>query len=169
MPTRHPVALALVAAVLALAGCGGDAGAGIDGGDGSDGETSAPAATTSDAATADTTVDATTSAPDDEGTQRFPDVVEAEVTPSGAGWVVAATISSPYDSPERYADAFRVLAPDGTELGVRELLHDHAGEQPFTRSTGAITIPDDVTEVIVEGRDQDNGWGGATVTVPVPR
>jgi hypothetical protein len=66
--------------------------------------------------------------------QRYPDVLEAELEPSGDGWRLSATISSPYDSPERYADAFRVLTPAGEQLGVRELLHDHAGEQPFTRS-----------------------------------
>lgn len=80
-----------------------------------------------------------------------------------------ATISSPYDSPDRYADAFRVLAPDGTVLGVRELLHDHANEQPFTRSLDDVRIPDDVDRVTVEGRDLANGWGGDTVTVTVPR
>ncbi len=101
--------------------------------------------------------------------QQFPDVLEVELTPSDDTWSVAATISSPYDSPDRYADAFRVLAADGTELGVRELTHDHASEQPFTRSLDDVGIPDDVDEVTVEGRDQANGWGGDTVTVAVPR
>jgi hypothetical protein len=100
--------------------------------------------------------------------QRYPDVLEAELEPSGDGWRLSATISSPYDSPERYADAFRVLTPAGEQLGVRELLHDHAGEQPFTRSLEGLEIPDDVAEVIVEGRDQRHGWGGRTVRVPVP-
>lgn len=101
--------------------------------------------------------------------QEYPDVVAVELSPTGDTWTVDATISSPYDSPDRYADAFRVLAPDGTELGVRELLHDHASEQPFTRSLTGATIPHDVTEVTVEGRDLVNGWGGETVTVPMPR
>jgi hypothetical protein len=81
---------------------------------------------------------------------------------------VRATISSPYDTPDRYAAAFRVLTPDGEELGERELLHDHADEQPFTRSLEGLEIPADVSEVIVEGRDQRHGWGGETVRVPVP-
>lgn len=100
--------------------------------------------------------------------QRFPDVVAVEATPVGGGAVrFDVTISSPYDSPERYADAWRVLAPDGTELGVRVLTHDHADEQPFTRSD-TFDVPADVTEVTVEGRDLVNGWGGATATVAVP-
>jgi hypothetical protein len=100
--------------------------------------------------------------------QRYPDVLEAELEPSGDAWRLSATISSPYDTPDRYADAFRVLTPDGEELGVRELLHDHADEQPFTRSLDGLEIPADVAEVIVEGRDQRHGWGGETVRVPVP-
>lgn len=100
--------------------------------------------------------------------QRFPDVVEAELDRTGDTWRVTATISSPYDGPDRYADAFRVLAPDSTVLGVRELLHDHANEQPFTRSLDDVEIPDEVEEVVVEGRDLANGWGGGTVTIAVP-
>lgn len=99
----------------------------------------------------------------------YPDVVDVEVTAEGDGeYTVAATLSSPYDSPERYADAWRVLDQDGNELGVRELAHDHAGEQPFTRQT-TVAIPDGVDEITVEGRDQVSGYGGETVTVAVPR
>ena len=100
--------------------------------------------------------------------ETFPDVQDAVVEASGSGFDVDATISSPYDSPERYADAFRVRGQDGTVYGVRELTHDHADEQPFTRTLNGADIPDDVDEVVVEGRDQVSGWGGATVTVPVP-
>ena len=53
-------------------------------------------------------------------------------------------------------------------LGVRELLHDHASEQPFTRSLTGVAIPDGVTTVTVEARDLANGWGGGTVEAPVP-
>jgi hypothetical protein len=75
------------------------------------------------------------------------------------------TVSSPYDSPERYADAWRVVGPDGTEYGVRILLHDHANEQPFTRSLSGVEIPDGIDSVTVEGRDLINGWGGAIIEV----
>ncbi len=60
------------------------------------------------------------------------------------------------------------MTPEGVELGVRELLHDHAEEQPFTRSLDGLEIPVGVREVIVEGRDQRHGWGGATVRLSVP-
>ena len=77
--------------------------------------------------------------------------------------------SSPYDSPERYADGWRVLDEDGTVLAEHELGHDHANEQPFTRSRGPFEIPANVNEVTVEGHDQEHGYGGKTVTIEVPR
>ncbi|CAN5737826.1 hypothetical protein BH23ACT8_BH23ACT8_23550 [soil metagenome] len=40
---------------------------------------------------------------------------------------------------------------DGEVLGVRELLHDHAGEQPFTRSLGDLVIPSSVPSGGVSG------------------
>jgi hypothetical protein len=101
--------------------------------------------------------------------QSFPDIVDVVVTPQGDTFRFDVTVSSPYDTPERYADAWRIVAPDGTELGVRELTHDHAAEQPFTRSLTDVVIPPDVTTVTVEGRDLVNGWGGGTLTVTIER
>lgn len=99
--------------------------------------------------------------------QEYPDVLEAELSSSGGTYSMDVTVSSPYDSPERYADGWRVLAPDGTVLGEHELMHDHASEQPFTRTQSGLEIPDDIEEVIVEGSDLENGYGGETVTIPV--
>ncbi len=118
-----------------------------------------PAETGSDAA-----------APTETNPVLFPDVVEVELNPGADGtYTVAVTLSSPYDSPERYADAWRLLSPDGDVLAVRELTHDHDGEQPFTRSVSDVAIAADIAEVTAEGRDQQSGWGGATITVAVPR
>lgn len=135
--------------MILVSSCGDDSGAASTGGE-------APATTSTTAAT--------TGAPG-----LYPDVVEATITPGDDGTVrIDATLSSPYDSPQRYADAWRVLGPDGTVLGVRELTHDHANEQPFTRSLTDVVLPDTVTEVTIEGRDSQNGWGGRQVTVAVP-
>ena len=90
----------------------------------------------------------------------FPTVVDASASSSdGVSWRVDVTLSSEYDTPERYADAWRVLDADDNELGIRVLGHDHANEQPFTRSTN-VEIPSDVDVVYIEGRDQVNGWSG---------
>lgn len=100
---------------------------------------------------------------------RFPDVIAVELRPAGERvFDVAVTISSPYDSPERYADGWRVLDRDGNVLGTHTLMHDHASEQPFTRTQGGLHIPAGISEVTVEGRDQANGFGGGTITVAVP-
>jgi len=95
----------------------------------------------------------------------FPDVVNVVATKADGGWTFDVTLSSPYDTPERYADAWRVVGSDGTVFGVRELDHDHAAEQPFTRSLADVQIPDDVKMVVVEGRDQVSGYGGTTFEV----
>jgi hypothetical protein len=147
--------LAVTVAALAAAGCGGASG---------------PATAPSPADARPTATATATDAPDADTDQRFPDVVDATAEQADDGtWTVAATISSPYDSPDRYADAFRVLdGASGDELGVRELTHPHSDEQPFTRSLTGLEIPDGVTAVVVEGRDLANGWGGATVELTLP-
>ena len=99
---------------------------------------------------------------------KYPDVTAVEIVQDGQTFTVDVTISSPYDSPERYADGWRVLDEEGEVLGEMELAHDHASEQPFTRSQTGLEIPEDVTTVTVEGRDSENGYGGATVEATVP-
>lgn len=101
--------------------------------------------------------------------QKFPDVLEVNVRAAGAGtFDFDVTVSSPYDTPQRYADAFRVVGPDGAVFGERILWHDHAGEQPFTRDLHGVKIPAGVTRVVVQARDQRHGWGGKVVEVALP-
>jgi hypothetical protein len=101
--------------------------------------------------------------------QEFPDVIDVVIIPTADSYTFNVTLSSPYDSASRYADAFRIMSPEGEVYGVRELLHDHAYEQPFTRALRQIYIPENVTEVIVQGRDQQYGWGGKTQTLTLPK
>jgi hypothetical protein len=82
--------------------------------------------------------------------------------------IFAVTISSSYDTPQQYADGRRVQSSEGAVLGEHTLTHDHASEQPFTRTQSVVEIPEGITEVTVEGRDQANGYGGTTVTVDLP-
>lgn len=171
--SRRPSAgLVLLAAAIVLAACGSNTSSSAD--------DQVGAATTAATATAEPAPAEPTSAPTEPATTDagapssddtlFPDVLEATASAGDDGtWTIATTLSSPYDTPERYADAWRVLGPDGTEYGVRVLTHDHADEQPFTRSMSGIEIPDDVTQVTIEGRDQVSGWGGATVTIDLTR
>ncbi len=101
---------------------------------------------------------------------RYPDVIAAVASESPDGtWRFDVTVSSPYDTAERYADAWRVIGDDGTVYGVRELTHDHRAEQPFTRSLSGVKITDDVLSVTIEARDSRYGWGGDTADVVLAR
>lgn len=100
--------------------------------------------------------------------QRFPDVIGAEATLTSTGWTFAVTVSSPYDTADRYADGWRVVGADGTEYGFRMLTHDHAAEQPFTRTLADVEIPAGVDSVTIEARDQEYGYGGATFNLKLP-
>lgn len=99
----------------------------------------------------------------------YPDVIGVQLVARGdRTFDVIVSISSPYDGPERYADGWRVLDEDGNVLGTHTLTHDHASEQPFTRTQPALEIPDDVDRITVEGRDLVNGYGGETLWIDVP-
>jgi hypothetical protein len=101
--------------------------------------------------------------------QKYPDVVSATVRPRAPDtFDFDVTVSSPYDTPQRYADAFRVVSKDGVVFGERKLLHDHAGEQPFTRDLYGVKIPSDVRTVVIQARDRKYGYGGKTVEVALP-
>jgi hypothetical protein len=97
------------------------------------------------------------------------DVVAVEVTPEGGGaYRFDVTVRHADEGWDHYADAWQVLAPDGTVLGTRELLHPHETEQPFTRSLTGVAIPAGITEVTVRARDSVHGFGGAEMTVAIP-
>lgn len=101
--------------------------------------------------------------------QRFPDVLSAKVSAAASGtFDFDVTISSPYDTPGRYADGFRVTTGSGAVLGERKLWHDHQNEQPFTRDLYSVRIPPDIKRVLIQARDQKYGYGGKTVEVGLP-
>jgi hypothetical protein len=101
--------------------------------------------------------------------QRFPDVVSAKVRASGSNsFDFDVTVASPYDTPQRYADGFRVTTLDGKVLGERKLFHDHQDEQPFTRDLYSVTIPPGIGKVLIQARDQKYGYGGRSIEVTLP-
>lgn len=69
---------------------------------------------------------------------------------------------------DHYANAWSVLAPDGTLLGERVLYHPHVDEQPFTRSLSGVSIPEGIRKVIVRARDSQHGEGGRSLEVELP-
>jgi hypothetical protein len=53
-------------------------------------------------------------------------------------------------------------------FGERKLLHDHAGEQPFTRDLYGVKIPPGIRAVVIQARDQKYGYGGKIIEVVLP-
>ena len=101
--------------------------------------------------------------------QKFPDILAVKLRASGTDqFDFDVTVSSPYDTPARYADGFRVTTLSGELLGERKLLHDHQDEQPFTRDLYGLKIPKPIKQVVVQGSDQRFGYGGKSVQVQLP-
>ncbi len=93
------------------------------------------------------------------------EIVAAEATRSGQGWTFSVTLRHDDTGWDHYADAWRVVGPDGAVLGERILLHPHETEQPFTRSLSGVAIPEDVGAVMIEARDNVHGWAAQTFRV----
>lgn len=97
------------------------------------------------------------------------DIIDVKVSPEGAGsFRFSVTVKHDDEGWDHYADMWRVVAPDGTVLGERVLLHPHVNEQPFTRSLSGVAIPNDISEVTIEARDKVHDFGGAVMTVTLP-
>lgn len=105
----------------------------------------------------------------DLAAQKYPDVIGVTVTARARDtFDFDVTVSSPYDTAARYADGFRALGKNGVVLGARELFHDHASEQPFTRDLYGVKIPRGVKSVTIQARDRQFGYGGKSVDVALP-
>jgi len=101
--------------------------------------------------------------------QKYPDVLDARVHMRHDNrFDFDVTIASPYDTPLRYADAFRVMSMEGSVFGERTLFHHHANEQPFTRDLYGVAIPSGINTVIIQARDSKYGYGGTTLHVTLP-
>ncbi len=98
------------------------------------------------------------------------DVLAVESAGLGGGkWRFNVTVGHADSGWDHYADKWDVVAPDGSLLGTRVLLHPHETEQPFTRSLGGVAIPAEVEGVTLRAHDSRHGYGGAEVTVELKR
>lgn len=98
------------------------------------------------------------------------DVLDVRISRSGTDtYTFAVTVRHGDTGWDHYADRWEVVAPDGTVLGTRVLLHPHENEQPFTRSLSGIRIPQGIESVAVRAHDSVDGFGGREQSVVVPR
>ena len=86
------------------------------------------------------------------------EIVFAELHRDGGAWQPTVTLRHADTGWEHYADAWRVVTPDGHVLSHRTLYHPHVNEQPFTRSGPAFAPPSGRPRVVVEARDTVHGW-----------
>ena len=96
------------------------------------------------------------------------EIVNVQASQNGGAWRFDVTLRHADSGWEHYADGWEVLAPDGTSLGMRVLVHPHVNEQPFTRSLGGVVIPEGTTEVTIRARDNVDGWTAGAYSFTLP-
>lgn len=97
-----------------------------------------------------------------------PRIVAAVAERQGGTWTFSVTLAHPDSGWGHFADAWKVLAPDGTELGIRVLLHPHEDEQPFTRSLSGVAIPAGTARVRIAARCSVDGWTAEPLVLDLP-
>jgi len=95
------------------------------------------------------------------------DVTKVDAKKAGDTYRFSVTVKHADTGWDHYANAWEVVAPDGTVLATRVLAHPHVDEQPFTRSLGNVKIPSDVKSVTLRAVDSVHGKGGKTIDVDV--
>ena len=97
------------------------------------------------------------------------DVTEASARSTGERvFTFSVTVRHDDAGWDHYANRWQVLAPDGTVLGERVLLHPHETEQPFTRSLSGVAIPPGIDEVITRAGDSVHDFGGEELRLSLP-
>jgi len=97
------------------------------------------------------------------------DVMNVHVEHYASGrYSFAVTVNHPDEGWDHYADGFEVLGAKGERLTRRILRHPHVDEQPFTRISGGVRLPDTVQAVTVRARCSVDGLFGKKVGVVLP-
>lgn len=96
------------------------------------------------------------------------EIVNVQASQTGSAWRFDVTLRHADTGWDHYADGWEVLAPDGTSLGMRVLVHPHVEEMPFTRSLSGVEIPEGTAEVTIRARDNIDGWTEKTYTFVLP-
>jgi hypothetical protein len=96
-------------------------------------------------------------------------VVAAKAACSSGTCDFVVTVRHADEGWKHYADAWQVIAPDGTVLATRVLRHPHVAEQPFTRGLRGVRVPPGIDRVRIRARDSVHGLGGREVEVALER
>lgn len=95
-------------------------------------------------------------------------VVEIIASETSSGWRFEVTIAHGDTGWDDYADGWRVELADGTVVGERPLAHPHVEEQPFTRVTSGVAIPEGTAQVFIRARTNVEGWAEDTTPYDLP-
>lgn len=96
------------------------------------------------------------------------DVINVKVTAKGDNrYRFDVTLEHSDTGWDHYANKWDVLTEDGELLGTRVLAHPHVNEMPFTRSL-TLTIPANISVVVIRAGDSVHEEGGAEMTVELP-
>lgn len=85
-------------------------------------------------------------------------IVRADFVKHGDKWNVAVTLKHEDSGWDHYADAWRVVDERGDVVALRNLLHPHEDEQPFTRDLDGVFIAPRQNLLFVEAHDKVHGW-----------
>ncbi|MGB1033453.1 MAG: hypothetical protein ACPGVS_00400 [Primorskyibacter sp.] len=96
-----------------------------------------------------------------------PLIKTASAEKHGMGWRVTVTLEHPDVDWKHFADAWRIEDRFGKVLGLRDLMHPHVDEQPFTRSLNNVQIPDGTRVIYVRARCNQDDWSHAAIPVSI--
>ena len=96
------------------------------------------------------------------------EITEIQARLGSDGWRFDVAVLHGDTGGDDYADGWRIEGPDGAVLGERPLAHPHVNEQPFTRSTSGVAIPEGMTEVFIRTRTNTEGWAEDVVAFTLP-
>jgi hypothetical protein len=86
------------------------------------------------------------------------EVVDVKATQnSDKTWNFQVTLKHTDEGWDHYANEWQVIAPDNKILATRTLYHPHVNEQPFTRGTRGVKIPENIRTVRVIAKDTKHG------------
>lgn len=90
--------------------------------------------------------------------------VKTEITPAQK-YNISVTVQHDDKGWEHYANAWRIYSTDGKLIDERVLHHPHVKEQPFTRNLLGVSIPSELSEVVIVAVCSKTGESKATYTL----